>query len=183
MRRSAYTHTHTLCMYACIRKRTFLSRSLSLFLSLGACSRRLRTRTLTRDSDTILHSNAGQEAPASLVHRPRISTGSRSASSLTLTLSLSLCLRLAPCPCALSFAPKGLKRDAARNKNNKKCFLPFCLYISHLASFNLVADIFEQFLSLFFSVPVYLFVKLKSDVARFFDERDLKLKFNRRVYR
>lgn len=168
-------------MYACIRKRTFLSLSLSLFLSLGACSRRLRTRTLTRDSDTILHSNAGQEAPASLVHRPRISTGSRSASSLTLSLSFSL--PPARLPCALSFAPKGLKRDAARNKNNKKCFLPFCLYISHLALRSISSPIYSNNFFLFSSRSVYLFVKLKPDVAQFADERDLKLKFNRRVYR
>lgn len=79
--------------------------------------------------DGILHSNAGQEAPAFLVLRPRVSTGDRFASSI---------------PLFLSFVPEGPKRRA-RNKNNKKCFLPFRLYISHLALSSLSLSLCPSF--------------------------------------
>lgn len=92
---------------------------------------RVRSHGCLRDIDAILHSNAGQEASASLVLKPGI--GIHRGSPFLL---------LPFCTLARSRGPK--KR---RNKNNKKCFLPFRLCISHLALSSL-----PQSLSLLFSM-------------------------------
>ena len=74
--------------------------------------------------------------PPSYIHRGLRSTPSRP--------SILFPSRRAP---ALSFSLSGTRREReTHNKNNKKCFLPFRLYISHLAlssssqSLNLVSN-------------------------------------------
>lgn len=104
--------------------------------SLCTCPRSWRSHVTETRS---YHSNAGQEAPASLVLRLGIST--RDCSALPPSFLL-------PCPSALSFTLEGPKRDA-RNKNNKKYFLPFRLYISHLALSSLSQSFFFDIFYIF----------------------------------
>lgn len=74
------------------------------------------------DRDAISHSNAGQEASASLVYPPG-----------SVPLFLPSTLFPSRHPPLLRSRSLSKPRKETRNKNNKKCFLPFRLYISHLA--------------------------------------------------